>query len=333
MIGRSSSQVLKCCHFKQVKVTRRVPCKQLSFWSWSKKPDVEFSLVSPIPSPSERSGYQTVLTLPDHIRKPDYALSTIGRVDQRLIPTKPVIWSQFELIKIRESCQLARKVLNEIKEIVKPGITTEELDDFARELIILYNAYPSPLNFHGYSKSISTSVNNVAAHGIPDSRRLQAGDILNIDVTVFLDGHHGDCSETVAVGETDEYALKLINVTKECLERGISYCRPGKLLSGIGRAIHKHARRNQCAVVPTFIGHGIGEFFHGPPDIYHCLNNYPGVMTPGMVFTIEPCVSEGDRRVKILSDGWTAITLDNSRTAQFEHTVAITDTGVEVLTQ
>jgi len=335
MIGRSSSLGLRFSCSKQIKVTG-VPGRQfLSFWSWSKKPEVEFSLVSPIPSKlsSEKSGYQTALSLPDHIRKPDYALSTIGRVDQRVIPAKPVIWSEFELIKIRESCQLARKVLNEIKDIVKPGVSTEELDDFARELIILHNAYPSPLNFHGYTKSISTSVNNIAAHGIPDARKLQTGDILNIDVTVFLDGHHGDCSETVVVGETDEYALKLIEVTKQCLERGISYCRPGKLLSGIGRAIHKHARRNQCAVVPTFIGHGIGEFFHGPPDIYHCLNNYPGAMTPGMVFTIEPCISEGDRRVKILADGWTAVTLDNSRTAQFEHTIAITDTGVEVLTK
>ena len=183
-----------------------------------------------------------------------------------------------------------------------------------------------------YSCVFLSTVNNIAAHGIPDSRPLESGDILNIDVTVYLDGFHGDCSDTFLVGQVDEHAKNLVSVTRGCLEEGIKACGPGKWLRGIGHAIQKHAKKNKCTTVPLFLGHGIGDFFHGPPDIYHCLNNYPGQMKPGMVFTVEPVVSEGDRRVKILDDGWTAVTLDNSRTAQMEHTVLVTDTGVEILT-
>jgi methionyl aminopeptidase len=230
-----------------------------------------------------------VSDIPRRIPRPSYASS--GRVNRSLIPTSAVIWAPEEIIKIRESCQLARKVLEELKSLVGPGVTTESLDDHARELIIIHNAYPSPRNFHGYPKSISTSVNNVAAHGIPDSRPLVSGDILNIDVTVFLNGFHGDCSDTVAVGEADEHALKLVRVTEECVERAVAVCRPGEFIRRIGQVIHKHARSQRCTTVPLFLGHGIGDFFHGPPDIYHCLNNYPGKLRPGMVFTIEPVVS------------------------------------------
>ena len=217
-------------------------------------------------------------------------------------------------------------------DIIEPGIPTEDIDAHARDMITLHNGYPSPLNFQGFPKSISTSVNNVAAHGIPDSRPLESGDILNIDVTVYLDGYHGDCSDTFKVGQVDVHADNLINDTRECLEEGIKACGPGKWLRGIGHAVQKHAKKNRCTTIPLFLGHGIGDFFHGPPDIYHCLNNYPGQMKPGMVFTVEPVVSEGDRRVKILEDGWTAITLDNSRTAQMEHTILVTQDGVEILT-
>ena len=268
--------------------------------------------------------------LPPRIPRPSYASS--GKVHPGLVPDCPVLWSQEEVIKLRASCLLARKVLEEVKAAVEPGVTTEHLDELARELIVVHQAYPSCLNFHNYPKSISTSVNNVAAHGIPDSRVLVEGDILNIDVTVFLNGFHGDCSDTVTVGQVDQHALKLIRVTEECVQKAIEICRPGEHLRRIGHVIHKHARSEDCTTVPLFLGHGIGDFFHGPPDIYHCLNNYPGRMVPGMVFTIEPVVSEGDRRVKVLPDGWTAVTLDNSRTAQQEHTVLVTDTGVEVLT-
>jgi len=299
--------------------------RSLSFWSRSPPPYTEFSLVSPVPSTAYTPG-----TIPRHIPRPPYALT--GLTDPTLIPNTPVLWSQLEIDKIRRSCQLARKVLNSLHDIIEPGIPTEDIDAHARDMITLHNAYPSPLNFQGFPKSISTSVNNVAAHGIPDSRPLESGDILNIDVTVYLDGYHGDCSDTFKVGQVDKHADNLINVTRECLEEGIKACGPGKWWRGIGHAVQKHAKKNRCTTIPLFLGHGIGDFFHGPPDIYHCLNNYPGQMKPGMVFTVEPVVSEGDRRVKILEDGWTAITLDNSRTAQMEHTILVTEEGVEILT-
>ena len=196
---------------KLIQVTN--PHHQVSaalFWSWSRPPQVEFSLVTPAPTHNRKTAIETVRSLLAHINKPDYALT--GKPDKRLLPQKPVIWSPVEIIKIREACQLARKVLDEVKEIVEPGITTDELDRFAREYIVIHNAYPSPLNFNRFPKSISTSVNNIAAHGIPDSRELVSGDILNIDVTVYLDGFHGDCSETVSVGDVDHHSLHLIKV-------------------------------------------------------------------------------------------------------------------------
>lgn len=303
-----------------------------SFWSWSKPPPSNFSLVTPVPDTSPQPSTAEIIRLiPHHIPKPAYY--KCGKPDQRQIPKHPVIWSPLEIIKIRESCVLARKILTEIGTIVEPGISTQKLDDYARELIIIHNAYPSPLNFKGFPKSISTSVNNIAAHGIPDIRALESGDIISVDVTVYLDGFHGDCSDTFLVGEVDEHAETLVNVTRECLEQGIQACRPGKSFTGIGHSVHRHARKHNCTVVPIFLGHGIGEFVHGPPDIYHCLNNYPGKMVEGMVFTVGPVVSEGDRRVRILEDGWTVVTVDNSRTAQMEHTVLVTSAGVEILTQ
>eukprot|EP00090_Calanus_glacialis_P003732 TRINITY_DN12762_c0_g1_i1.p1 TRINITY_DN12762_c0_g1~~TRINITY_DN12762_c0_g1_i1.p1 ORF type:complete len:314 (+),score=78.91 TRINITY_DN12762_c0_g1_i1:64-1005(+) len=301
--------------------------RSLSFWSRSPPPYTEFSLVSPVPS---STAYNPDI-IPRHILRPPYAQT--GQVDPKLIPKTPVLWSTLEIDKIRRSCQLARKVLNSLHDIIEPGIPTEDIDAHARDLITLHNAYPSPLNFQCFPKSISTSVNNVAAHGIPDSRPLESGDILNIDVTVYLDGYHGDCSDTFKVGQVDIHADNLINVTRECLEEGIKACGPEKWLRGIGHAVQKHAKKNRCTTIPLFLGHGIGDFFHGPPDIYHCLNNYPGMLVEGMVFTVGPVLSEGDRRVRILEDGWTAVTVDNSRTAQVEHTVLITNSGVEILTQ
>ena len=264
------------------------PCllrRSFSFWAWSKPPPVSFSLVLPTAQAVESF---RVSDIPPHIARPQYAAS--GLVEPSSVPKTAVIWSESEVLAIRESCQLARKVLEEVRSLVRPGVTTEQLDEHAREFIIIHNAYPSCLNFNNYPKSISTSVNNVAAHGIPDSRCLSDGDIVTINVTVFLNGFHGDCSDTVAVGQVDEYGLKLIRVTEEAVEKAIGNCNPGRLLCLIGRDIHKHVRKQDCVSIPHFLGHGIGDFFHGPPDIYHCLNNYPGVMVPGMVFTIGPVV-------------------------------------------
>ena len=265
----------------------------------------------------------------DHILKPDYAFS--GKPDTSLFPTEAVIWSPVEIIKIRESSYLARKILEEIKSIIKPGVTTEELDEFARELIVLHKAYPSLLNYRGYPKSIHCSVNNVIGRGVPDGRALEAGDLLSVELSLYLSGYHGSCSDTVPVGRVEPHALKLLRVASECADLGLAVCKPGNLISSIGRAISQHARAHNCAVVREITGHGIGETLAGEPHIYHCPNNILGRLVPGMIFTIEPLISEGDRRIGVLEDGWTLVTQDNSRTAQRGHTVLITSTGAQSL--
>ena len=236
-----------------------------------------------------------------------------------------------EIIKIRESSYLARKILEEIKTIIKPGVTTEQLDEFARELIVIHKAYPSLLNYRGYPKCIYCSVNNVIGRGVPDGRALEAGDIISVEVSLYLSGYHGSCSDTLTVGRTDPHAIKLVRVAGECADIGLAACKPGNLVSSIGRAISNHARAHNCSVVREIIGHGIGDFLTGEPDIYHCPNAIYGKLEPGMIFTIEPVISEGDRRIGVLEDGWTLVTQDNSRTAQRGHTVLITDTGAQSL--
>ena len=240
---------------------------------------------------------------------------------------------QVEIIKIRESCYLAKKILDEIQSLVKPGVTTEQLDEFARELIIIHNAFPSFLNYRGFPKSIHCSVNNVIALGVPSSRALEEGDIVSVAVAVFLSGYHGACSDTFTVGQVDPHAVKLISVSRECLDKGVSACSPRHPISGIGRAIQHHARQHACAVVPYLTGHGIGEHYDCPPVIYHCPNNICGRLEPGMIFTVEPVITEGDRRLRRLEDGHSLVTQDNSRTAHTGLTVLVTPAGAEVLTQ
>ncbi|XP_026461858.1 methionine aminopeptidase 1D, mitochondrial-like [Ctenocephalides felis] len=234
---------------------------------------------------------------------------------------------------MKESCKLARMILNVIGENIKIGRTTDFLDSIAHDICLSNGAYPSPLLYMDYPKSICTSVNNVACHGIPDDRPLEDGDIINVDVTVFLNGYHGDCSETFLVGNVDEAGRYLVSSTKECLKEAISICQPGVKFSQIGQVVENFAKSHELTVCPAFLGHGIGQYFHGAPDIFHCRNSYPGTMEPGMTFTIEPVLSLGSSGfIEILDDGWTAITEDNSRTAQEEHTVLITDKGCEILT-
>lgn len=298
------------------------------FWSWGKPPrppDVSYDILIP----DREIDVADLSCIPLHIKKPSYAVS--GKPE--IVPSRPVIWSDTDLTNIRESCGLARQALNLAESLVAPGVTTSSIDCHVRDFILANDAYPSPLNFKGFPKSISCSVNNVAAHGIPDDRQLQEGDIVNIDVTVYKNGFHGDCSDTFPVGEVDPTGHTLIKVARECLDIGICTCRAGQLYRLIGKSINQHAREQEFSTVQVFLGHGIGTFFHGPPDIYHCLNSYPGKMEAGMVFTVEPCISEGDRRIQILRDGWTAVTVDNSRTAQTEHTILITATGAEILTK
>jgi methionyl aminopeptidase len=243
--------------------------------------------------------------------------------------------SDQEIDAMKKSGRLAAELLDMIEAFVKPGITTLELNDICHEYTVKKGAISAPLNYKGYPKSICTSLNDVVCHGIPTSKdRLKDGDIINIDVTPIVDGYHGDASRTYLVGNCSEKTKKLVKITKECLDRGIAAVRPGARVGDIGAAIQQHAHANGFSVVRDFVGHGIGKNFHEDPQIYHYGEAGKGVrLEPGMVFTIEPMINEGDWRTKVKRDGWTAVTIDGSLSAQFEHTLAIRSDGhVEILT-
>ncbi|GFT34115.1 methionine aminopeptidase 1D, mitochondrial [Nephila pilipes] len=216
--------------------------------------------------------------------------------------------------------------------ILKIGVTTDELDAVAHSACISFGAYPSPLNYSGFPKSICTSVNNIACHGIPDSRKLKNGDIISVDVSVFYKGFHGDCAATYLVGNVDDKAKRLVEVAALCLQKAIDICRHEQPFCAIGKIISNVAQSHGFSVIPAFCGHGIGSIFHGPPSILHFDNNEKGQMLKGMIFTIEPVICEGNPDILILEDGWTATTEDYSRSAQFEHTILITQNGAEILT-
>jgi len=236
--------------------------------------------------------------------------------------------------RMRTAGRVAAEVLEVTGAAVAVGVTTDELDAICHAATLERGAYPSPLNYHGYPKSLCTSVNEVICHGIPDSRPLAGGDIVNLDVTVYLDGVHGDTNATFGVGDIDPASERLIVVTRECLERGIAAVVPGRPVSDIGRAIQRHAEAAGFGVVRNYCGHGIGEVFHSSPQIPHYYEpSATTVMEPGMTFTIEPMITMGSWRHLSWDDGWTAVTVDGRRTAQFEHTVLVTDTAAEVLTR
>jgi methionyl aminopeptidase len=266
--------------------------------------------------------------VPEAIAGPDYAQG--GRplqVDEPMVKTAELI------DRMRVAGRVAAEVLEETAAAVKVGLTTDELDAVCHQATLDRGAYPSPLNYHGYPKSLCTSVNEVICHGIPDSRPLGDGDIVNLDVTVYLDGVHGDTNATFAVGDADAASQRLIVVTRECLELGIAAVQPGRPVNDIGRAIQRHAEAAGFGVVRNYCGHGIGEVFHSRPQIPHYYEpSASTVMEPGMTFTIEPMITVGTWRHLDWDDGWTAVTADGGRTAQFEHTVLVTGTGVEVLT-
>jgi len=226
-------------------------------------------------------------------------------------------------------------VLDFITPHVVPGITTEELDRLCHDFILDHGAIPAPLNYRGFPKSICTSINHVVCHGIPGDRRLMEGDIINIDITVILDGWHGDTSRMFLVGDkTPIKARRLVEVTYEAMMRGIGAVRPGARTGAIGHAIQTYVESQRFSVVRDFCGHGIGRIFHDAPSILHFGSPEDGpVLRPGMFFTVEPMVNAGRWEVKILSDGWTAVTKDRSLSAQFEHTVAVTSDGPWILTR
>ncbi|MFA7095404.1 MAG: type I methionyl aminopeptidase [Gammaproteobacteria bacterium] len=239
-----------------------------------------------------------------------------------------------EIEKMRIAGRLAAEVLHMIRPHVVPGVTTEELDRICHDYIVHeQKAIPAPLNYRGFPKSICTSVNHQVCHGIPGEKRLKDGDIINIDITVIKDGYHGDTSMMFLVGEPSIIAKRVVRVAHECLLIGIEMVRPGVRLGDIGYAIQRHAEANNCSVVREYCGHGIGREFHEEPQVLHYGTPGTGmVLEPGMTFTIEPMINAGRRHVKLLGDGWTVVTKDHSLSAQWEHTVLVTDTGCEILT-
>ncbi len=239
-----------------------------------------------------------------------------------------------EVEKMRVAGRLAADVLHMIAPQVQPGVSTGELDRTCHHYIVNeQDAIPAPLNYHGFPKSICTSVNHQVCHGIPGERVLKNGDIVNIDITVIKDGFHGDTSKMFLVGEPSILAQRLCRVSHECLRIGIDTVRPGVHLGDIGHAIQRHAEKSGCSVVREYCGHGIGRRFHEDPQVLHY--GRPGTrerLEPGMTFTIEPMVNAGKRHVKLLKDGWTVVTKDRSLSAQWEHTVLVTEDAFEILT-
>jgi methionyl aminopeptidase len=266
--------------------------------------------------------------VPDDIPRPPYAESGVAVREQR----NPVQTPE-TIERMRRAGKAAAEVLQTVGAAVAPGVTTDELDALCHEEIVRRGAYPSPLNYNSFPKSLCTSVNEVICHGIPDDRALVDGDIVNLDVTIFLDGVHGDTNATFPVGTIDPESARLIEVTRESLERGIAAVHPGRPISDIGRAIQTHAEAEGFGVVRAFVGHGIAEQFHAELQIPHYYDPRANViMERGMTFTIEPMITVGAWQHLLWDDGWTAVTVDKRRTAQFEHTLVVTDDGAEVLT-
>jgi len=234
---------------------------------------------------------------------------------------------------MRRAGMLAAATLDFITPYVRPGVTTGELDRLCHGFIVDHDAIPAPLNYRGFPKSICTSLNHVVCHGIPGPRALKEGDVLNIDVTFIVDGWHGDSSRMYGVGKIARAAERLLEVTYNALMRGVATVRPGATTGDIGAAIQAYAEAERCSVVRDFCGHGLGRVFHDRPNILHYGEPGEGLqLKPGMLFTIEPMINLGKPPVKILSDGWTAVTRDRSLSAQFEHTVGVTETGCQVFT-
>uniref|UniRef100_A0AAY4ARE1 Methionine aminopeptidase n=1 Tax=Denticeps clupeoides TaxID=299321 RepID=A0AAY4ARE1_9TELE len=252
--------------------------------------------------------------VPVNIQRPDYADHSLG-----------------EALPVH--CDSLMEILDVAAKMVKPGVTTEEIDHAVHLACIERDCYPSPLNYYNFPKSCCTSVNEVICHGIPDHRALQEGDIINVDITVYHNGYHGDLNETFFVGEVDEDAKRLVQSTYECLMQAIDSVKPGIRYRELGNIIQKHAQASGFSVVRSYCGHGIHKLFHTAPNVPHYAKNKAvGVMKPGHVFTIEPMICEGGWQDETWPDGWTAVTRDGKRSAQFEHTLLVTETGCEILT-
>ena len=266
--------------------------------------------------------------VPPGIPKPPYA-------DSGFLPDlseRPQVHDAEGIEKMRAAGLLAAQVLDFAESIVKPGITTDYIDRQVHKMIVDAGAYPSPLNYGGFPKSVCTSLNECICHGIPDTTELMEGDIINIDVTVYLNGYHGDTSRTVCVGKVTDEVKALVDATDACLKAAIDICGPGVPVRKIGATIHAMADELGYGVVEKFVGHGVGQEFHSGPTVRHHRNNDPGKLVVGQTFTIEPMLTIGRTDDRMWKDGWTSVTADGKWTAQCEHTLLITEDGVEILT-
>ena len=238
-----------------------------------------------------------------------------------------------EFKKLRNAGRISSKCLDYIEDKIKPGITTQNIDEMCVKFLHKHNAYPAPLFYRGFPKSICTSVNHVVCHGIPSDKTLNEGDIVNVDVTSLVEGYHGDTSRTYYVGKVSVKAKNLVETTKQALDRSIKILKPGVHLGNIGNEIQTYVEKKGYSVVRDFCGHGVGREFHEEPNILHYGKGGTGPkLQEGMVFTIEPMINAGKYETKVLNDGWTAVTKDKSLSAQFEHTVGITNNGYEIFT-
>jgi methionyl aminopeptidase len=274
------------------------------------------------------------MTVPPHIARPDYAETGIPRSELEVKGTNIVpVLDAAQIAIMREACALGREVLDLCARALRVGATGDEIDRICFAACVERRVYPSPLNYHGFPKSLCTSVNEAICHGIPDARPLADGDIVNLDVSIFHRGFHADLNETYFVGRVDEAGRRLVQCSYECLQAAVAICRPGTMYRDAGDAIQKVAARYGFSVVRTYCGHGVGKLFHCAPNVPHYARNKAvGTMRPGHVFTIEPMINEGSVADEQWPDGWTAVTRDGKRSAQFEHTLLITEDGVEVLT-
>jgi methionyl aminopeptidase len=268
--------------------------------------------------------------VPPFIKVPNYAKSGVPAPTRR----GGLVCSPDVISRMRSTCQAAARILRLVGEAVKEGITTDELDAIAHDAYLAEGGYPSPLNYHHFPKSICTSINEVICHGIPDSTRLADGDIVNIDVTIYKDGVHGDTNATFLVGEVHPRVKELVDVAKRSLESAISVVKPGARVRDLGKAIERIVKPSGFSIVESYCGHGIGEDFHNALFIPHYYDHSARtILKPGMIFTIEPMINMGSKKDEIWDDNWTAVTVDGLPSAQFEHTLLVTQDGVEILTQ
>ena len=273
--------------------------------------------------------------LPESIKRPDYFLTGQPRAEaEHPARNNPPLLTPEQIKRMRHACIVGREILDAAHRVVRPGVTTDEIDRVVHDAHIEAGAYPAPLHYHDFPKSVCTSVNEVVCHGIPDLRELQDGDIVNVDVSPIVDGVHSDLNETFCVGNNVPQKTKeLVKATHDALFRAIDMCKPGTLYRDLGGAITKHVNAAGFAVDKTYCGHGIGECFHCAPNIPHYAGNKAKfVMKPGHCFTIEPMINTGTWKDTHWMDGWTAVTKDGLPSAQFEHTLLVNETGVEVLT-